>query len=109
VKITMNVDCTPEEARAFLSLPDLKPMQDELMQEMRNRLMACVAAMDPAEILRTWMPAMTGLEQMQDFLENDRRQAGRNDRLPCTLRRLPPVAASGIDVAFRRTSAGMPG
>jgi hypothetical protein len=67
MKITMNVDCTPEEARAFLGLPDLKPMQDELMQEVRNRLMAGVATMDPAEILRTWMPATAGLEQMQDF------------------------------------------
>ena len=67
MKITMNVDCTPEEARSFLGLPDLKPMQDELMQEVRNRLMAGVATMDPAEILRTWMPATAGLEQMQDF------------------------------------------
>ena len=67
MKITMNVDCTPEEARAFLGLPDLKPMQDELMQEIRNRSMAGIAAMDPAEMLRAWMPAMTGLEQMQDF------------------------------------------
>ena len=30
-------------------------------------LMAGIAAMDPAEMLRVWMPAMTGLEQMQDF------------------------------------------
>ena len=68
MKITVNVDCTPEEARAFLGQPDLKPMQDELIQEMRNRLMAGIAAMDSAEMLRAWMPAMTGLEQMQDFL-----------------------------------------
>ena len=67
MKITVNVDCTPEEARAFLGQPDLKPMQDELIQEMRNRLMAGIAAMDPTEMLRVWMPAMTGLEQMQDF------------------------------------------
>lgn len=66
MKITINVDCTPEEARNFLGLPDLKPMQDELMQEMRSRLIAAIAAMDPAEILRTWMPATFGFEQMQD-------------------------------------------
>jgi len=36
------------------------------MQEMRNRSMAGIAAMDPAEMLRAWMPATTGLEQMQD-------------------------------------------
>jgi len=67
MKITVNVDCTPEEARASLGLPDLKSMQDELMAEMRSRLMSGIAAMDPAELLRSWMPAMTGLEQMQEF------------------------------------------
>jgi hypothetical protein len=67
MKITMNVDCTPEEARALLGLPDLKPMQDEVMQEIRNRSMAAVAAMDPTEILRTWMPMMTGFDEVQNF------------------------------------------
>lgn len=67
MKITMNIECTPQEARAFLGQPDLKPLQDELMQEMRNRMMAGMASMDPAEMLRTWMSAATGLEQMQDF------------------------------------------
>ncbi|WP_420846806.1 DUF6489 family protein [Microvirga tunisiensis] len=28
MKITMDVECTPEEARAFLGLPDVKPMQE---------------------------------------------------------------------------------
>jgi hypothetical protein len=68
MKITINVDCTPAEARTFLGLPDLKPMQDELMEEMRKRLLAAFAAMDPGEMLRNWMTAMTGVEQMQDFL-----------------------------------------
>lgn len=67
MKITVNIDCTPEEARAFFGQPDLKPMQDELMQEMRNRLLAGMAAMDQAEMLRAWMPAMTGLDQMPDL------------------------------------------
>jgi hypothetical protein len=68
MKITMNIECTPEEARAFLGQPDLKPMQDELMQEMRKRVMTAIAAMDPAEMLRTWMPGNAWLEQMQEFL-----------------------------------------
>ena len=66
------------EARTFFGQPDLKPMQDELMQEMRNRLMAGIAAMDPAEVLRTWMPATPGFEQIA---------------ISCLVRRLalPPV------------------
>jgi len=67
MKITMNVECTPEEARAFLAQPDIKPLQDKLMQEMRNRLMVGIAARDPAEILRSWMTGSARSEQMQDF------------------------------------------
>jgi hypothetical protein len=67
MKITMNIDCTAEEARVFLGLPDFRPMQDELMQEMRNRAMAGITAMEPAEMLRAWMPPTGGLEQMQEF------------------------------------------
>ena len=66
MKITMNIECTPEEARTFLGLPDLKPIEHEVMQEMRNRLMAGMAAMDPVEMMRAWMPAMPGFEQMLD-------------------------------------------
>jgi len=67
MKITVNVECTPEEARTFLGLPDLKPMQDELVQEMRKRVLAGAAAMDPGEMLRNWMAATAGVEQMQEF------------------------------------------
>lgn len=38
MKITMNIDCTPEEARAFFGLPDVKPMQEKLLREMEERL-----------------------------------------------------------------------
>ena len=77
MKITMNIECMPEEARAFLGQPDLKPMQDELMQEMRNRAIAGIAATDPAEMLRNWM-GTTGLEQMQQFFAN--MSGGKRDK-----------------------------
>ncbi len=28
MKITVDIDCTPEEARAFFGLPNVQPMQD---------------------------------------------------------------------------------
>lgn len=70
MKITMNVDCTPEEARAFLGLPDLKPIQEEIMGEMRERMMAAVHSTDPTEMLRMWTTgSMSGFDQMRDFFE----------------------------------------
>lgn len=67
MKITVDVDCSPEEARTFLGLPDVKPMQEALMREMQDRLSASLTAMQPDEMLRTWLPAnMKGFEQMMD-------------------------------------------
>lgn len=67
MKITVNVDCSPEEARAFLGLPDVKPMQDHLMNEMQERLSASIRAMQPEEMMRTWLPAnLKSMEQMYD-------------------------------------------
>ena len=56
MKITIDLDCTPEEAPAFLGLPDVKPMQEQLMREMQDRLTSTVRAMEPEELLRTWLP-----------------------------------------------------
>jgi hypothetical protein len=69
MKITMNVDCTPEEARAFLGLPDVKPMQEQLMREVQERMVANIRAMEPEAMLGTWLPAtLKGFEQMQQIV-----------------------------------------
>ena len=67
MKITIDIDCTPEEARAFLGLPDVKPMQERLMADLAERMAASLKGMEPAEMLRTWLPAnLKGFEQMFD-------------------------------------------
>jgi hypothetical protein len=66
MKFTVDVDCTPEEARAFLGLPDVKPMQDALMKQVQERMTASLSAMDPETLIKTWMPAgVQGMEQLQ--------------------------------------------
>jgi Family of unknown function (DUF6489) len=68
MKITMNVECTPEEARAFLGLPDVRPMQEQLLREVQERMVANVRAMEPDAMLRTWLPAtLKGFEQLQEM------------------------------------------
>ena len=56
MKITMEIDCTPEEARAFLGLPDLGAAQQAYAEEFQRRMMAALAAMDPEALARTWLP-----------------------------------------------------
>ena len=66
MKVKFDIDCTPEEARAFLGLPDVGPLQKSLMEEVEKRTKAALAAMSPEAILNTWLPAgMANLEELQ--------------------------------------------
>lgn len=66
MKVTVNVECTPEEARAFMGLPDVQPMQAALMKDLENQLRSNIQSMNPESLIKTWMPAsMQGAEQMQ--------------------------------------------
>ncbi len=66
MKITIEVDCTPEEARDFFGLPRMAPMQEALAAEIQNRLMDAVAVMGPESLLKTWLPTgLEGWEQVQ--------------------------------------------
>ena len=67
MKFTVDCECTPEEARAFLGLPDVKPMQEKILREMEERMSGGLRAMSPDEMMRYWLPNMTGMEQMQAF------------------------------------------
>lgn len=68
MKISVNVDCTPEELRGFFGLPEVKPMQDEMMKEIADRMRANIKALDPEAMLKTWLPAgLEGFKQFQDM------------------------------------------
>lgn len=66
MKITIDIDCTADEGRQFLGLPDVRPLQEAMMAEVRERLLANMRSMDPDVLMRQWMPAgMAGMDQMQ--------------------------------------------
>ena len=68
MKVNVEVTCTPEEARAFFGLPDLKPMQDRIMGEIEERLKSSLNSMNPEQVFKTWLLAsMQGVEQMQQM------------------------------------------
>lgn len=71
LKITMNVDCSPEEVRTMLGLPDLEPMQQRLLGDLEERLRANIQAMEPENLMRNWMPmGVQSFEQLQRFWTN---------------------------------------
>jgi hypothetical protein len=66
MKVKIDIDCTPEEARTFLGLPDVKPLQEAMLKEVEERMRANLQAMDPETMFKTWLPAgLQGWEQMQ--------------------------------------------
>ena len=88
MKVTINVECTPEEARTFFGLPDVKPMQDAMMAEMQKRLEENMASMDISNLMKMWMPGMQpdamagtipGFEQFQQMFWNSMAGATKSD------------------------------
>ncbi len=82
MKITINIDCTPAEARAFFGLPDIEPLQRKILDEVEKQMLANLHAMDPETLMKTWLPAgLQGLEQMQKaFWGQMARGAGKEDK-----------------------------
>ena len=56
MKITINIDCTPAEARQYMGLPDVAPMQEAMLREWQERMMANVTSLHPADLIKTWLP-----------------------------------------------------
>ena len=75
MKVTVNVECSPEEARAFMGLPDVQPMQAALLAELQQRLSAGMQALDPQTIMQTWLPAgMQNAGELQKMFWNQVQQ-----------------------------------
>jgi len=81
MKIKIDIDCTPQEARNFLGLPDVEPMQRVLMQELQERMSQNLKAMDPEVMMKTWLPAsIQGMEQMQKIFWSQFGAGGDRDK-----------------------------
>ena len=65
MKINVEVDCTPAEARTFLGLPDVAPLNEAMVAEIQKRMQANVAAMQPEELMKTW--TSFGLQAQDQF------------------------------------------
>jgi hypothetical protein len=68
MKVNIEIDMTPQEARAFLGLPDLEPMQQAILKDLQDRMQKNMARLDPEELVKSWFtlaPAgIDGLRKM---------------------------------------------
>ena len=66
MKVTIDIDCTPEEARRFLGLPDVSGMNDAMMKTMQEGMQDGLKAMDPETLFKTWVTGgVEGWEKIQ--------------------------------------------
>ncbi|QCI64805.1 DUF6489 family protein [Phreatobacter stygius] len=65
MKITIDIDCTPVEARVFLGLPDVQPMQTAWLAEVEKRMMAEAEKFSPEGLARMWL---SGVPTNADWL-----------------------------------------
>ena len=69
MKVHIDIDCTPEEARTLFGLPDVKPMQAALLKDVEDRMKKALASTEPEALIKMWMPlGIQSFEQWQKFL-----------------------------------------
>jgi hypothetical protein len=54
MKVKVEIDCTPEEARTLMGLPDVTVLNDHMVGELQKRMDANMALLQPDELLKTW-------------------------------------------------------
>lgn len=70
MKINIEIDMSPEEARKVMGMPDVEPMQKEMMKKIQEKINASFDEMsDPELFMKRFMPmGIQGLEQLQEFI-----------------------------------------
>jgi hypothetical protein len=69
MKISFDIDCTPEEARTFFGLPDLQPLHDVYLDRMKTAMTEGINAADWQRMMQNWAPGIAGsFEQWQKLM-----------------------------------------
>ena len=76
MKVTVEMDLTPDEARRLMGFPDLTAMQGRLVEEFERRMMAAMEKSAPEEVMKQWFAlGSQGFEQFQRFMWDSARTA----------------------------------
>jgi len=77
MKVNVDIDMTPEELRKLLGLPDIEPIQREMLDKLRQRLVEGVDGYDPVKLLQ---PYLTGTLASWDLLQKIISVAGKSGK-----------------------------
>ena len=70
MKLTINIDCTPQEARTFFGLPDVEALNEMIVAEMTKRAQEQMDTLADPQKLMAHMTGMSGagMEAMQAMM-----------------------------------------
>jgi hypothetical protein len=68
MKVNIEIDCTPTEARQFFGLPDVGPMQTAVMDRLQQQMTSNIDKMNPEALMQSWFTFDPRLaERFQDL------------------------------------------
>ena len=69
MKWSIDIECTPEEARRFIGLPDVAEMQSTVIKQMQDRMQEHLNSSNPEDLMKMWMPGgMQGFTDLQKMV-----------------------------------------
>ncbi len=70
MKVNVQIECTPQEARTFFGQPDLEAFNDWMVEQTRLRMEQNLDLLKPEELMKGWM-AFGGqaTEQFRRFMD----------------------------------------
>ena len=82
MKMTIEIDCTPQEARTFLGLPDVTSLNEKLVEEMQARMTSNMAMLSPDELMKSWAAFGAGAqEQFRKLMDRKSTRLNSSHRL----------------------------
>ena len=54
MKVNIEIDCTPLEARQFFGLPDVGPMQMAVMDKLQQQMISNIDKVSPESLIQSW-------------------------------------------------------
>ncbi|WP_404711004.1 DUF6489 family protein [Sphingomonas sp. MMS24-J13] len=70
MKITMDIECTPEEARRLMGLPDMGPIHDIYLEKLKETMSEGLTPETVDRMIRTWTPmGEAGMNAWRQMIE----------------------------------------
>ncbi|MGH8550955.1 MAG: hypothetical protein ACRERU_20610 [Methylococcales bacterium] len=71
MKISIEIDASPQEVRDFFGLPDVQALQRDMLEKIRDELTRGVSGLDAFNLMKPYFPAhMQSMESLQKAFWN---------------------------------------